>query len=147
MKKFVIIPRYSWPKGVVNKATAVLTEAAAESALASRRRAMANKHAYNSNNKSNSKSNYKSTMSARERLTQIGVSMGPKPSSPSSRFNAGASASKSISNGMSMSKGMSKSKSYSGGGSGRVNLGRSVLNTGAGASGALLPGYLRPKSY
>lgn len=33
MKKFVIIPRYSWPKGVVQKATQVLTEAAAEHCL------------------------------------------------------------------------------------------------------------------
>lgn len=33
MKKFVIIPRYSWPKGVVDTATAALTGAAAEHAM------------------------------------------------------------------------------------------------------------------
>jgi hypothetical protein len=38
MKKFVIIPRYSWPKGVVDKAKAVLTDAAAEHALQIKKR-------------------------------------------------------------------------------------------------------------
>ena len=38
MKKFVIIPRYSWPKGVVEKAEAVLQDAAAEHALRIKRR-------------------------------------------------------------------------------------------------------------
>jgi len=38
MKKFVIIPRYSWPKGVVEKAEAVLKDAAAEHALMIQRR-------------------------------------------------------------------------------------------------------------
>jgi len=38
MKKFVIIPRYSWPKGVVQKATQVLTEAAAEHCLDMKRK-------------------------------------------------------------------------------------------------------------
>ena len=38
MKKFVLIPRYSWPKGVVEKAQAVLTDSAAEHALEIKRR-------------------------------------------------------------------------------------------------------------
>lgn len=39
IQKFVVVPRYTWPKGIVKKATRVVTEAAAEQILEEKQRA------------------------------------------------------------------------------------------------------------
>jgi chromosome segregation ATPase len=134
--KFVVVPRYSWPKGIVKKATQVVTEAAAEQILQERNRAAG--------------------LQASKMKQGPGPSFGLKKEAPSSptykqehrkkKKNWGAIAGSVAPAAAVRSKNKSKSKS---------TAPARTTSTAAPAAGfsrrlpvaSMNPGYLRPKSY